>query len=218
MAEINLLSKYPKAKRNLKVRSEKKTEESRRIARMFGKEFFDGDRKYGYGGFNYNPKYWSGVISDFQKYYNLTQKSRILDVGCAKGFMLYDFCRLIPGIKVSGIDISGYAIENSISDVKKFLEVLDAKKLPFKDKSFDLVISVNTVHNLPLAECREAIKEIQRVSAKNAFITVDAYRNNDEKKRMEAWNLTALTYMSVNEWEKLFKDVGYTGDYWWFIP
>ena len=218
MAEINLLSKYPQVKRNLKTRFEKKTEESRKIARKFGREFFDGERKYGYGGFFYNPKYWSGVVTDMKRHYNLTGKSSILDVGCAKGFMLYDFKRLIPGIKISGIDISEYAIENAQPEVKKFLKVGNAKDLPYKDNSFDLVISINTVHNLPLPECKKALQEIERVAKKNSFITVDAFRTREEKKRLEAWNLTAKTFMSTKDWEKLFKEIGFTGDYWWFIP
>jgi len=218
MAEVNLLAKYPQVKRNLKKRGEEKTESDRKIARKFGREFFDGDRRHGYGGFYYHARFWQEVVKDFQKYYRLTDSSSILDVGCAKGFMLYDFAKLLPGIKLAGIDISNYAIDNSLEEVKPYLRVGNAKKLPYPDKSFDLVISINTVHNLPLKDCKAAIREIQRVSRKHAFITVDAYRNKEEKKRMEDWNLTALTYMSVGEWKKLFREVGYKGDYWWFIP
>ncbi len=218
MGEINLLKNYPKSKRNLKIRASDKTPEIRRVARKFGKEFFDGDRMYGYGGYNYNPRFWRPVIPDFEKYYHLTNKSRVLDVGCGKGFMLHDFLKLIPGISVAGIDISLYAIRKAMVDVAPFLRVGNARKLPYKDRSFDLVISINTVHNLPLKECQAALREIMRVSKKYAFITVDAYRNKREKERMEAWNLTALTYMSVPQWKKLFDRVGYRGDYWWFIP
>lgn len=218
MPEINLLQNYPRAKRNLQERLEQKTEDIRAIARQFGKEFFDGERKYGYGGFSYNPKFWQPVVPSFQKHYELSSKSSILDVGCAKGFMLYDFSLLISGIKVRGVDISSYAIENSIEDMKPFLSVADAKALPFEDKSFDLVVAINTIHNLPLQECLQALREIQRVTRGHAFITVDAYRTPEEKKRMDAWNLTAKTYMHVDEWVKLFKKAGYTGDYFWFVP
>lgn len=218
MAEVNLLKNYPQARRNLDERAQKKTVKIRSIARKFEKEFFDGDRNYGYGGFSYNPRFWQPVIPDFIKYYGLTSKSRILDVGCAKGFMLYDFIQLVPGIEVRGIDISEYAITNSLPKVKSFLQVGNAKKLPFPDKSFDLVISINTVHNLPLKECIKAIQEIQRVTKKHSFLTVDAYRSEAEKKRMFNWNLTARSIMSVGEWKKLFEKIGYTGDYYWFIP
>jgi Methylase involved in ubiquinone/menaquinone biosynthesis len=132
--------------------------------------------------------------------------------------MVYDFSRLIPGITVKGIDISPYAIEKSLKETKRNLQVADAKALPFPDKSFDYVISINTIHNLEKKECAEALKEIERVSKLKSFITVDAYRNEEEKKRMYDWNLTAKTIMSVEEWIIFFKEVGYTGDYYWFIP
>ena len=216
--EINLLSNYPRSKRDISKRESQKTEEDRAIGRKFGKEFFDGDRKYGYGGFAYNSKYWEPVIQDFKKYYNLNSSNSILDVGCAKGFMLYDFSKAIPGISLSGIDISEYAINNSIPEIKKLVRVANAKKLPFSDNFFDLVISINTVHNLEQKDCADALREITRVSKNYSFITVDAYRNEEEKKRMLAWNLTAKTIMSVSEWKLFFEEIGYNGDYYWFIP
>ena len=216
--EIDLLEKYPKAKRDLKIREEKKSEETKEIARKFEKDFFDGKREHGYGGFNYNPKYWTEVVKDFQKYWNLNSKSKVLDVGCAKGFMVYDLVKLIPGIQVKGIDVSNYAIENSKEEIKKYLSVADAKDLPFEDNEFDVVISINTIHNLNIEECGKSLREIERVSKKNSFITVDAYRNEEEKKRMDAWNLTAKTVMSVEEWKNFFKKNYYSGDFFWFIP
>ena len=216
--EIDLLINYPKTKRNVKERGATKTEEDRAIARKFGKEFFDGDRKNGYGGFSYMPRFWQPVIPTFKDYFNLTSKSSVLDVGCAKGFMLYDMQQIIPGITVAGVDVSEYAIENSKEEIKEFLQVADAVDLPFEDNSFDAVISINTVHNLERKECGIALQEIERVSRGKSFITVDAYRNDEEKDLMMDWNLTAKTIMSVEEWENFFKEVGYTGDYYWFIP
>ena len=216
--EIDLLAKYPKAKRDLTQRLESKTEEVRSVARKFDKDFFDGERKFGYGGFSYNPKYWSEVVKDFSNYYNLNDESKILDVGCAKGFMLYDFYKLNPQLDLHGVDVSKYAIDNSISEIKNKLQVANATKLPYEDNFFDLVISINTIHNLNKDECKIALKEISRVSKKNAFLTVDAYRNNEEKQRMYAWNLTAKTIMSVDEWIKFFEQNNYDGDYFWFIP
>ena len=216
--EINLMKDYPRANRDIGKRGNEKTEEDRRIAREFGKEFFDGDRKNGYGGFNYNSKYWEPVIPAFQSHFNLSSKDSILDVGCAKGFMLYDFSKIIPGMELRGIDISQYAIENCIEDMKDNLEVADARDLPFKDNSFDLVISITTVHNFDEEECIQAIREIQRVSKGKSFLTVDAYSNDEEKEAMLAWNLTAKTILHVNEWKRLFKDAAYSGDYYWFTP
>ena len=212
------MKNYPRANRDISKRGNEKTEEDRRIAREFGKEFFDGDRKNGYGGFNYNSKYWEPVIPTFQKHFNLSSKDSILDVGCAKGFMLHDFSKLIPGIELKGIDISQYAIENCIEDMRDNLDVADARDLPFKDNSFDLVISITSVHNFNEEECIQAIREIERVSKGKSFLTVDAYRNDIEKEAMLAWNLTAKTILHVNKWKRLFKDAAYSGDYYWFTP
>lgn len=216
--EIDLLADYPKTKRNLEERADGKTEEQRAIARQFGEEFFDGDRSTGYGGFNYMPRFWQPVIPAFVEHWRLRAESSLLDVGCAKGFMLYDLREAVPGITVAGIDVSKYAIENGKPEVREFLSVADAKSLPFEDDSFDVVISINTVHNLEREECAQALREIERVSRHGAFITVDAYRNDEEYERMMAWNLTAKTIMSVDDWVAFFNEVGYTGDYYWFIP
>jgi ubiquinone/menaquinone biosynthesis C-methylase UbiE len=216
--EIDLLVNYPKTKRNLEERVASKTEADRAVARQFGREFFDGNRNHGYGGFNYFSRFWQPVIPTFQQHWGLDRDSSILDVGCAKGFMMHDLAQLIPGITVKGIDISEYAIEHAMEDMRPHVQVASATKLPFEDKSFDVTISINTVHNLEREECAKALQEIERVSRKGSFITVDAYHNADEKERMYAWNLTAKTIMSVDEWVQFFKEIGYTGDYFWFIP
>lgn len=216
--EIDLLEHYPRTKRNVEERGATKTEDIRRVARQFGQEFFDGDRQYGYGGFNYFSRFWQPVIPTFQKYFNLTASSSLLDVGCAKGFMLHDLLELIPDIKVRGVDVSEYAIAHAMDDIKSKVQVADARELPFADNSFDVVISINTIHNLDRDDCAQALREIERVSRKGSFITVDAYRNESERERMFAWNLTAKTIMSVDEWVAFFEEVGYTGDYFWFIP
>ncbi len=216
--EIDLLVNYPKTRRNIEERGESKTEEDRSIARKFGKEFFDGDRRHGYGGFSYSPRFWQPVIPTLQKHFRLTSSSSLLDVGCAKGFMLHDMAELIPGIAVKGVDISEYAVENAIEDMKPHLQTADAKELPFEDNSFDVVISINTVHNLEKEECGIALQEIERVSRGKSFITADAYRDKEEKEVMYAWNLTGKTIMHVKEWKAFFEHVGYTGDYYWFIP
>ena len=216
--EIDLLANYPKAKRDPSVRAKNKTDADRLIARKFGKEFFDGERKHGYGGFTYNPRFWKPVIPTFRKHWDLCAGNSVLDVGCAKGFMLHDLKEEIPGLQIAGVDISEYAVENAMQTVKSALQVADARDLPFSDSSFDVVISINTIHNLEINDCMRALKEITRVSKGNSFITVDAYRTDEEKSRMFDWNLTAKTILSVTEWEALFVEVGYTGDYYWFTP
>jgi len=216
--EIDLMVNYPRTKRDPLARAAEKTEEDRNTARQYGKDFFDGDRKTGYGGFYYNPRFWQPVVPTFQKHFGLTGESSVLDIGCAKGFMLYDMSLLIPGIKVKGIDISSYAIENAVESMKPYVQVADARTLPFPDKSFDVVISITTLHNFDIPDLAKALREIERVKRKGSFITVDAYRNDEERERMFAWNLTAKTILHVDEWKRLFKEVGYTGDYHWFMP
>lgn len=218
MPEIDLLDKYPKSKRPVDERASLIAAEHRVVARQFGKDFFDGDRLYGYGGFGYHPRFWTETVAQFKEHYGLTDDVSILDVGCAKGYMLHDFGLLMPDATLKGIDISEYAIENAIDDMKVNVEVADAMDLPFEDDSFDLVIAINSIHNLPLEDCKTSVRELQRVAKKHAFLTVDAWRNDEQEVRMKNWNLTGLTMMHVDDWEVLFAECGYTYDYFWFIP
>jgi len=215
---FDLMRNYPKSKRDTKERADQKTEEDRKIARQFGKEYFDGDRRYGYGGYFYNPRFWESVIPDFVRYFKINKNSSILDVGCGKGFMLYDLWRLIPGIKINGIDFSDYAIKNCKEEMSPFLQVGDARNIPFPDNSFDVVFSITTLHNLDREGCAQGLREIERVSRGKSFVTLDAYRNEKERKEMEEWNLTALTVMHVDKWKEFFDEIGYSGDYYWFMP
>lgn len=217
MAEVNLMDRYPRSKRPIDARVLEVTEEHRRISRQFGREYFDGDRMYGYGGYSYHPRFWTETVKRFRDYYNLPETALALDIGCAKGFMLYDFKLLMPKMTIAGIDVSGYAIENALDDVKPFVHVGNAKQLPYPDKSFDLVTAINTIHNLPLEECKQALREIRRVSRGNAFVMVDAWRTEQEHENLKKWVLTAQTMMHVDDWKMLFEEVGYTGDYYWFI-
>jgi len=217
MAEINLMVHYPSGKGRTGERPVI-TEEDKRISKQFGRDYFDGDRKHGYGGFSYHPRFWTNTVKHIRDYYQLPEDCAILDVGCAKGFMLYDFMQLMPKARLAGIDISSYAIENALEAVKPLVQVGNAKSLPFPDRSFDLVISINTIHNLPYEECRQSLREIQRVSRHHAFVMVDGYRTEEQYAAMLAWVLTAETMLHVDAWLHLFAEAGYTGDYnWWTV-
>lgn len=216
--EVNLLDRYPRSTRPIEERGRLITEEHRRIARQFGKEFFDGDRLYGYGGYAYHPRFWTETVKRFRDYYQLAEDAAVLDVGCGKGFMMFDLTKLMPKMTIAGIELSRYAVEHALEEMKSLIRIGDAKRLPYADQSFDLVISINTIHNLPLEECKQALREIQRVSRRYAFVTMDAWRTEEERRRLLQWNLTAVTYMHVEDWKRLFDEVGYTGDYYWFIP
>jgi len=216
MAEINLLDTHPKAVRDYNKRALEKTPEIIKLAKKFDREFFDGDRKCGYGGYKYDGR-WKPVVKRMKDYYGLSDNAAILDIGCGKGFMLYDFKELMPESTIAGIDVSDYAIANAMISVKPFLKIASAEKLPYPDKTFDLVISINSIHNLPLECLKTALTEMKRVSRGHGYITVDAWRNELEKENLFKWVLTAETMMHVDDWKELFKEVGYTGDYWWFI-
>lgn len=215
--EIDLMVHYPRSKRPIDERAKTITEENRKVAQQFGREFFDGNRLYGYGGYSYHPRFWKQTVAYFRDHYRLKPDARVLDVGCAKGFMLHDFKELMPEMTIAGVDISEYAIKNALESVRPYLQIASAKALPYRDQSFDLVISINTIHNLVLDECKAALREVERVSRGNSFIIVDAWRNENEHRRLLQWNLTALTYMHVDDWKKLFDEAGYQGDYYWFI-
>lgn len=216
MAEIDLLDRYPKIKRPIEERSQASLED-RRLSKRFGKEYFDGTRQQGYGGYVYDGR-WRPVVQRFIEHYGLNPHSSILDVGCAKGFMLHDFRESLPGVRVAGVDISEYALSQAMESVKPFLARADCSALPFPDRSFDLAISIATLHNPKLPGVKKALRELERVSRKHKFIKVGAWRNEEEKKRLNEWNVVAHTFMSCAEWEALFQTVGYTGDYTWFTP
>ncbi len=214
--EINLLDTHPKTVRDYDKRAREKTPEVIRIAKQFEREFFDGERKYGYGGFIYDGR-WKSVAKRMREYYQLPENAAILDIGCAKGFMLYDFKELMPDCTIAGIDVSQYAIANALPSVRPFLRLGSAEKLPYPDKSFDLVVSINSIHNLPVDKLKNALREVERVSRGHSYITVDAWRNEEERQNLFKWVLTAETMMSVDDWKKFFEEVGYHGDYFWFI-
>ena len=215
--EINLLDRLPQTKRDPKARAAAKTAEDRALAKQFGRDFFDGKRRHGYGGYRYDGR-WLPVARRLVEHYQLGPNARILDVGAAKGFLLHDLLQVLPGATVRGIDVSTYAKENAYGQTGSLIDLGSAEKLPYADDSFDLVISINSIHNLPLARCKQALTEMERVSRAHKFVTIDAWHTEEEHQRLLDWILTAETYLSVDDWVKLFAEVGYTGDYWWFIP
>ena len=215
--QVNLLEFYPQSKRPIDDRGNLITEQDRAIARKFDVEYFDGDRLTGYGGYNYNPRFWTDTVAHIKDFYHLDDNSKILDIGCAKGYMMHDLSLLIPGAEIKGVDVSNYAKENSIESMQDNIVVANANNLPFPDDYFDLVIAINTLHNLPLIDCKQAFREINRVTKNNSFVMNDAWRDAKGKQSMLNWNLTALTYMSCDDWEELFKEVDYKGDYYWFF-
>ncbi len=214
MAFIDFMSQlHNKTKRDYLERVIKHDKaECAEVAKRLDKDYWDGDRKYGYGGYYYDGR-WAVIAKDFFKHYGLKTGNCILDVGCGKGFLLHDVKLLYPDMEVKGIDVSQYALDNAKEEIKPFLDLGSVCKLPYTDNEFDLVISLNTLHYLYIYELEQALKEIERVSKGNSYIVVESYRNESEKANLLHWQLTCECIFTPQEWEWLFNKFGYTGDY-----
>ena len=187
--------------------------EAMKVARRYDKEYWDGDRRFGYGGYRYILGRWEPVARQLIQQYHLTNTSKILDVGCGKGFLLFEIKKIIPGCSVAGFDLSSYAIKNSKEEVRDHLFVHKAEeKYGFKDQEFDLVIAITTLHNLLLPDLKKALREIERVG-KQKFIVVESYRNDQELFNLQCWALTARSFFMPTEWRWLFDEFQYNGDY-----
>lgn len=183
------------------------------VAGRFGQEYWDGERQYGYGGYRYDGR-WLPIAERMAERYALRPSMRILDVGCGKGFLLHEFTRAVPGIQIAGLDISEYALASAKEDVRPHLRLGTAARLPYDDASFDFVVSLGTLHNLPIAELWSALGEIERVRRDGpAYIMVESYRNEREKANLLYWQLTCRSFYSVEDWEWIYARAGYTGDY-----
>jgi len=216
MREINLLAKLPKPKRNVQARGGAKSADVIEVSRQYGEMYFDGPREYGYGGYRYDGR-WIPVAEDMVRHFGLKRGDRVLDVGCAKGFLVKDLMAVCPGLEAFGVDVSEYALMHCEPAVVGRLHLGNALHLPFPDGSFQAVISLNTVHNLEREECRRAVREIERLAPGRGFIQVDSYRTPEQREIFESWVLTAKFHDYPDGWRKLFQEAGYTGDYYWTI-
>ncbi len=184
-----------------------------KIAKKYSKDYWDGDRRYGYGGYNYMPGRWKPVAEELINIYNLKSGSKVLDIGCGKGYLMHELKLLIPEITIVGIDSSEYALEHAKDEISPFVFKLRADdKLPYLDKEFDLVISLGTFHNLRLEQLKLALKEMERVG-KKGYLMLESYRNEEELFNLQCWALTAESFFDEDEWIWLYKHFGYKGDY-----
>jgi ubiquinone/menaquinone biosynthesis C-methylase UbiE len=216
MAEIDLLRALPRTKRNIQKRKDAKDPAAIAISRQYGEMYFDGPRDYGYGGYRYDGR-WVPVARDIVAHFDVKPGMRVLDVGCAKGFLVKDLMRACPGLEAFGLDVSLYALMHCEPEVVGRLHLGTAEKLPFPDDSFDCVLSLNTVHNFPRPRAIKVMQEIQRVSGGKAFVQVDSYHTPEQKEIFESWVLTAEFHDYPEAWKQLFAESGYTGDYYWTI-
>lgn len=181
-------------------------------AKRFDRDYWDGSRNTGYGGYSYDGR-WLGMAERIARHYGIKAGDRILDIGCGKGYLLYEFTRVVPGVRLAGLDVSAYAIRYAKEEVKGWLQIGTAAKLPYLDASFDLVLSINVLHNLYLYDLYEALREMQRVGRTHRYLVVDGYRTEQEKVNLLYWQLTCECFFTPNEWQWIFQQAGYTGDY-----
>jgi len=191
---------YPKAK-------------AAKLAKQWAFDYWDGDRRINYGGYRYMPGRWAPVGQAMIDHYGIKPGDKILDIGCGKGFQLYELTQLLPGVEVYGIDVSAYAIENAKEEIKDRLQVGSATALPWPDKTFDFVFSLNALHNLHNYDLDKALREMERVGKKNKYLCVEAYRTEEEKANLLYWQVTCEAFCTPEEWEWWFKQTGYTGDH-----
>ena len=191
---------YPKAKAS-------------ELAKKFSKEYWDGDRRICYGGYHYLEGRWEKVARAIASHYPLPSKPKILDIGCGKGFLLYDFLKVIPDAEIYGIDISEYAILNCKQEIRQRLQVGNAINLPWKDNTFDLVVSITTLHNLHAYNLEKALREMERVGKQHKYLCVESYRNEQEKANLLYWQVTCEAFNTPKEWHWWFEHTNYTGDH-----
>lgn len=186
--------------------------ECARVAKQWGYDYWDGDRKYGYGGYHYDGR-WLSIAQDMARHYEIKPGDKILDVGCGKGYLLHEFTVAVPGVEVAGLDISEYGIKDAKEEVKPFLRVGNATSLPWADNTFDFVVSFATLHNLSIGDLKKGVQEIERVGKEKKHIMLESWRTEEEKANLLYWQLTCESLHSVEGWKWLYDEWGYTGDY-----
>ena len=214
MAEINFLEKYQKVTERdyvQRVLDDNKAA-CATVAKKWGKDYWDGERKYGYGGYHYDGR-WLPIAKKMAKHFDLKDGDKVLDIGCGKAFLLYELTQVVPGLKVHGLDISEYGLAQAKEEISAHLKLGDCVSLPWEDNSFDFVFSINTFHNLEIYSLEKALKEMQRVSKSKAWLCVESYRNEVEKANLLYWQITCMSFYSTVEWNWIYKMWGYKGDY-----
>lgn len=215
MPEVHLMRRYPRGSRKMS-RPRALDPANRAAALRFGAEYFDGAREQGYGGYRYDGR-WIPVAEDIVAHFGLKAGDRVLDVGCAKGFLVRDLMSVCPGLRVWGLDVSEYALTHSDAAATGRLVRGTADWLPFRDDAFDVVLSINVIHNLDRARGMRALREIERLAPGRGYVVVDAYRSEAERDIFLGWVLTAVTFLKPEDWVTMFHDAGFTGGYDWTI-
>jgi ubiquinone/menaquinone biosynthesis C-methylase UbiE len=217
VAEVELLAALPRTKRNVEKRVQGKDPRVVEISRRYGEMYFDGPREYGYGGYHYDGR-WIPVARDIVAHFGLKPGMRVLDVGCAKGFLVKDLMQVCPGLEAFGLDISEYALRCCQPEAAGRLCRGNCVDLPFPGGSFEAVLSINTVHNLDRPEVVRTLREIMRVTCGGkAFVQVDSYHTPEQRALFLDWVLTAQFHDYPQGWLQVFAEAGYRGDWAWTL-
>jgi SAM-dependent methyltransferase len=179
--------------------------------------YYDGDRRNGYGGFAYDGR-WRRLIPRLAARYGLDARSRVLDIGCKKGFFLHDLKEAFPGITAKGVENHPYPLETGLESVRADMMLSPYHSLPFDDDSFDFVLAFSAIYMQTLGDVLKTLREIQRVGRGRAYVTVGAYSTMREREQFERWTLLGTTVLHVDEWMEVFQAAGYTGDYFFTTP
>lgn len=213
MRKFNALAAYPQPREPRIVGNDLRNINHRIVATYKGKDFYDGDRNFGYGGYHYDGR-WIKVAESMISNYGLNSNSKVLQVGCEKGFLLHDLKNIIPTIHVSGTETSDYAAESAMASIKGAIAMAPPTALPFEDSMFDLVIVIGSIYTLNLADAIKALREIERVTRVNSFITLASYRNESDLSLFRKWSLLGTTVLTERDWITVLEHTGYTGDYY----
>ena len=212
MREFDALKGYPTPKQKRYVGQNVRSIKNKITASYRDEKYYDGNRVNGYGGFRYDGR-WVPIAENMHKEYKLKKGDTMLQIGCEKGFLLYDFHQSYPDLEVCGTDISDYAIEHAMEEIRPFIRKAPFTELPFEDNKFDLIIAIGVVYTLNLACVIKCLKEIQRTGKGKSFITLAAYRTEEERKLLEWWTLLGTTILHEDEWVEVLEHARYTGDY-----
>lgn len=213
MAEIDFLSEFnARTTRDYRQRViEHDKAACAKVAKEWGADYWDGDRRYGYGGMRYDGR-WLPLAKKLAAHYGLRPGMRVLDIGCGKGFLLYELTQAVPGLQVAGLDVSRYALANAKEEIRPFLTHGTCTTLPWPDGHFDLALSILVFHNLYIFDLKKALAEIER-TARQKYLCVESYRTENEKANLLFWQLTCEMFFTPEEWRWLFAEFGYTGDH-----
>ncbi len=214
MREFNLLSDYPKSQSKRYVSENLRTIKHRIVASYRDKEFYDGDRNYGYGGFKYDGR-WEKIAKKITNEYNLDNKSSFLQLGCEKGFLLHDLKNILPNLKIHGLETSDYAVKNSMEDVKKYIrKTKNYIDLEYEDNKFDFILALGVVYTHNLSDAIQCLKEIQRIGKGKSFITLASCETMKDYWLFRQWTLLGTTILPKNDWIEVLNHANYTGDYY----